>query len=262
MKFAAVVQREFQEHVRNRKLIFLLMIIFGGILMALYTEVGPTANSTNVMDPFFELFAVLCPIIGIFAAMDSVVGEKERGTLELILSKPISRLTLLYGKFVNYLIIILPLLMIELIGAYFWSQASGLSSQRWHLAMPPFSQWMAMVAILTSVAMYYTALTIFISLFARSTAVAGLVGILFMTPAHPVGGEFLRLTGLFFGIDSFTQVPMLFKFPLSIFSKYQKFAMTSPTDFAICVGSLLAITVFIMFVNGLVFDRQNVTFRL
>ncbi|MCX5779358.1 MAG: ABC transporter permease subunit [Firmicutes bacterium] len=262
MKFFAVVGREFQEHVRNYKLVLLLMVIFGGILMALYTEVGPTANSTNVLDPFFELFAVLCPIIGIFAAMDAVVGEKEKGTLELILSKPISRSTLLYGKFVNYLIIILPLLVAELTGAYFWSQASGLSSERWHLAMPPFSQWMAMVAILTAVAMYYTALTIFISLFAKSTAVAGLVGILFMTPAHPVGGEFLRQAGIFLGIDSFTQVPMPFKFGLSIFSKYQKFALTSTTDWAICVFSLLAITVFILFVSGQIFERQNVTFRL
>ena len=262
MKFFAVVGREFQEHVRNRKLIFLLMIIFGGILMALYTEVGPTANSTNVMDPFFELFAVLCPLIGIFAAMDSVVGEKERGTLELMLSKPIPRGTLLYGKFVNYLIIILPLLIFELIAAYYWAQISGLSAHRWHLAMPPLNQWMSMVAIVTVVAMYYTALTIFISLFAKSTAVAGLIGIVCMTPAHPVGGEFLRLTGLFFGIDIFTQVPLPFKFALSIFSKYQKFAITSPLDLAICIISLLAITIFILLISGLVFERQNVTFRL
>jgi ABC-type transport system involved in multi-copper enzyme maturation permease subunit len=63
VKFFSVVKREFQEHIRNRKLILLLMVIFGGILMALYTEVGPTANSTNVIDPFFELFAVCtaCP---------------------------------------------------------------------------------------------------------------------------------------------------------------------------------------------------------
>jgi len=262
VKFLAVVHREFQEHMRNRKLIFLLMVIFGGIIMALYTEVGPTANSTNVIDPFFELFAVLCPIIGIFAAMDSVVGEKEKGTLELILSKPISRGTLLYGKFVTYLLIILPLLIIELVAAYYWSEASGLSALRWHLAMPPLSHWMSMVAIVATVAMYYTALTIFISLFARSTAVAGLIGILFMTPAHPVGGEFLRLIGLFFGIESFTQVPMPIKFALSIFSKYQKFAITSPVDFAICIFSLLAITAFILFISGQIFERQNITFRL
>src|SRR5665647_1093395 len=90
-------------------------VYFGGILMALYTEVGPTANSKSVLDPFFELFAILCPLIGIFAAMDSVVGEKEKGTLELVLSKPISRTNLLFGKFVTYVLIIVPLLVAELV---------------------------------------------------------------------------------------------------------------------------------------------------
>lgn len=195
MKFLAVVQREFQENVRNYKFIFLVMFIFGGILMALYTEVGPTANSKSVLDPFFELFAILCPLIGIFAAMDSVVGEKEKGTLELVLSKPISRTSLLFGKFATYVLIIVPLLVAELVIAYFWAQYSGISTLRWQLPMPPFGQWMSMVGIVTMVSMYYVALTILISLFARSTATAGLMGVVFMAPAHPLGGEFLRIVG-------------------------------------------------------------------
>lgn len=138
MKITAVIQRELQENLRNYKTIFLLMFIFGGILMALYTEVGPTANSTNVLDPFFELFAVLCPLIGIFAAMDSLVGEKEKGTLELVLSKPLPRRTMLLGKFWAYVLLIVPLLVAELIAAYFWAQVSGISQYRWQLPMSPF----------------------------------------------------------------------------------------------------------------------------
>jgi ABC-type transport system involved in multi-copper enzyme maturation permease subunit len=79
LKTLAVMKRELQENLRNYKTVFLLMFIFGAILMALYTEVGPTANSKSVLDPFFELFAVLCPMIGILTAMDAVVGEKEKG---------------------------------------------------------------------------------------------------------------------------------------------------------------------------------------
>lgn len=261
MKLLSVAKRELVEHRRNWKLILLLMAVFGGIIMALYTEVGPTANSNNVLDPFFELFAILCPLIGIFAAMDAVVGEKERGTLELVLSKPLSRKTFLYGKFINYLIIILPLLIIELMAAYFYAQVTGISAYRWQLPMPPFAQWMSMVLILSMVTVYYTALTMFISLFARSTAVAGLIGVIFITPAHPLGGEFLRIAGMLTGISSFNQVPLPFKFCLSIFGKYQKFAMTSPNDFWICITSLLIITVLILVVSGWIFERQNITFR-
>ncbi len=261
MKLLIVAKRELLEHWRNWKLILLLMAVFGGIIMALYTEVGPTANSSSVLDPFFELFAILCPFIGIFAAMDSVVGEKERGTLELVLSKPVSRKTILYGKFINYLIIILPLLIIELIAAYYYAQLTGISTYRWQLPMPPFTQWMSMVLILSMVAVYYTALTMLISLFARSTAVAGLIGVVFITPAHPLGGEFLRIAGMLTGISSFDQVPIPFRFCLSIFGKYQKYAMTSTHDLWICVGSLFIIIVFILLISGWIFDRQNITFR-
>jgi len=261
MKIRAVIQREFQEHVRNYKLPFLILLILGGILMALYTEVGPTANSRNVLDPFFELFAVLCPLIGIFAAMDAVVGEKERGTLELVLSKPISRTTLLLGKFCNYLLIIVPLLVGELILAYYWAQISGISAYRWQLPMPPLGQWLAMVVILTAVCMYYVALTIFVSLFARSTAAAGLIGIVLMGPAHPLGGEILRRSLLVLGIQDLAELPVILKPVISIFEKYQKLGLSSIADFWIGVGSLLLITAGLLLLGGQIFERQNITFR-
>ena len=261
MKFLAVFKREMIEHWRDWKLLLLMAAVFGGILMALYTEVGPTANSSSVLDPFFELFAILCPIIGIFAAMDAVIGEKEKGTLELVLSKPIARSTLLLGKFATYLVIILPLLILELIGAYYWAQFTGISTVRWQLAMPPLSQWMSMVAILSLVAVYYTALTMFISLFSPSTPVTGLIGLVCLTPAHPLGGEFLRIAFLRVGFAGFNDVPLPLKIPLSVFGKYQKFAMTSPPDFWICTVSLLLITIVILLLSAAVFERQNVTFR-
>lgn len=261
MKIFIVFKRELVEHWRNWKLLLLLAAIFGGIIIALYTEVGPTANSTNVMDPFFELFAILCPIIGIFAAMDAVIGEKEKGTLELVLSKPITRSTILYGKFVTYLVIILPLLIFELIGAYYWAQFTGISAVRWQLPMPELSQWLAMVAILAMVAVYYTALTMFISLFSPNTTVTGLIGLVCITPAHPLGGEFLRIASMVVGFTGFNDVPLVLKLPLSIFGKYQKSAITSPQDFWICTGSLLIITIVILLMSTVVFERQNVTFK-
>jgi ABC-type transport system involved in multi-copper enzyme maturation permease subunit len=166
LKTLAVMKRELQENLRNYKTVFLLMFIFGAILMALYTEVGPTANSKSVLDPFFELFAVLCPMIGILTAMDAVVGEKEKGTMELVLSKPLPRRSLLLGKFMAYVVMIVPLLVAELIAAYFWAQVSGISQYRWQLLMPPFSQWMTMVAIVTCVSLLFLAITTLISMFA------------------------------------------------------------------------------------------------
>lgn len=261
MKIAAVIQHELQENLRNYKTIFLLMFIFGGILMALYTEVGPTANSTNVLDPFFELFAVLCPLIGIFAAMDAVVGEKEKGTLELVLSKPLPRRTLLLGKFWAYVLLIVPLLVAELIAAYFWAQISGISQYRWQHPMPPFSQWLTFITIVTCVSLLFIAITTLISMFAPSTATTGLAALVFMAPAHPLGGEFLRQVGLILHVEGFGGIPPAVKFFLSIFSKYQKYALTIPFDARLCCLSLLVMTVVVLLLSCWLFERQNVAFR-
>jgi ABC-type transport system involved in multi-copper enzyme maturation permease subunit len=261
VKITAVIQRELQENLRNYKTIFLLMFIFGGILMALYTEVGPTANSTNVLDPFFELFAVLCPLIGIFAAMDAVVGEKEKGTLELVLSKPLPRRSLILGKFWAYVLLIVPLLVTELIVAYFWAQISGISQNRWQLPMPPFSQWLTLVAIVACVSLLFVALTILISIFAPSTATTGLCALVFMAPAHPLGGEFLRQVGLLLNIEGFGGLPVWVKFFLSIFSKYQKYALTISSDARLCCLSLLVMTVAVLLISIWFFERHNVAFR-
>lgn len=127
--------------------------------------------------------------------------------------------------------------------------------------MPPFSQWMSMVAILSLVAVYYIALTMLISMLAWSTATTALAGIICMSPAHPVGGEILRIIGSMVGIDTFPAVPWLIRPALSIFGHYQKFALTSYADFWLCCASLLAITIFLLFIGRLIFARQNVAYR-
>lgn len=261
MKTLTVMRRELQENWRSYKTAFLLLFIFGAILMALYTEVGPTANSESVLDPFFELFAVLCPMIGILTAMDAVVGEKEKGTLELVLSKPLPRRSLLLGKFMAYVVMIVPLLVGELAAAYFWAQASGISEHRWQLDMPPLRQWLTLIAIVTCVALLYLALTTLISMLAPTTATTALCALVFMAPAHPLGGEFLSQVGLRLQIDSFAGLPVLVKFPLSVFSKYQKFALNDPAEARLVIISLLIMTVLVLLIASLVFERQNVAFR-
>lgn len=261
MKTMAVMQRELQENWRSYKTAFLLMFIFGGILMALYTEVGPTANSASVLDPFFELFAVLCPMIGILTAVDAVVGEKEKGTLELVLSKPLPRRSLLLGKFMAYVVMVVPLLVGELVAAYFWAQASGISQYRWQLAMPPFGQWLTLIAIVTCVALLFLALTTLISMLAPTTATTALCALVFMAPAHPLGGEFLRQVGLRLHIDSFADLPVVVKFFLSVFSKFQKFALADPAEARLVIVSLLIMTALVLLTASLVFERQNVAFR-
>ncbi len=261
MKILAVLNKEFMEHVRSSKLIFLIILIFGGIIMALYTEVGPTADSKNVIGPFFELFTVLCPLIAVLAAMDSITGEREKGALDLVLTKPVPRTSILLGKYINYILIIIPLLILELALAYYYAQWTGISTYRWNLPMPPLSEWLSMVTILTFVTMYYLALMIFISLFARSTATAGIIGVLLMAPSHPLGNEILNRFLMVLQISDISLAPLPLKFAMSIFAGYQRLAISSGSDFFICIISLLVMTLFLLFVSSKVFEKQDITFK-
>jgi uncharacterized membrane protein len=82
-----------------------------------------------------------------------------------------------------------------------------------------------------------------------------------MAPAHPLGGEFLRQVGLALHIQGFGGLPMGVKFFLSIFSKYQKYALTIPSEAWLCCLSLLVMTVVVLLLSSWLFERQNVAFR-
>ena len=65
---------------------------------------------------------LLCMIGGMYPAMDLTAGEKERGTMETILSSPISRLDLVLGKFFLVLTatLVTAALSVTSMGVSFW----------------------------------------------------------------------------------------------------------------------------------------------
>lgn len=257
MKFLAVLKKELREQMRNRKLFFVVLFIIFGVFMVLYKDIGPTEESSTVLEAFFDTFHMLCPFIAILMAMDAIVGEKGRGTLELVLSKPLSRTTLLVGKFATYALAMVPLIVIELILAYYWAQVSGISTSRWQVPMPPISQWLIMIAILSSLCMLYIVVAIFVSLYARSTASSGLISMIAILPGSPAGDAILKSLGW----TDFGKLALPFKIIASVFDGYQKYALYSAFDFVICVSSLLLLTVVLLLIAGWLFEKQDIAFR-
>lgn len=257
MKFVAVLQKEMRDQVRNRKLLFATLFVVGVAYLAMYTEAGPTENSSSVLDAMFDLFRMFCPILGILLGMDAVVGEKERGTLDLVLTKPLSRTTLLLGKFAAYVLALVPLLAVELILVYYWAQVSGISADRWKLPMPPLSQWLSMVVILCLLTTLYIAVSILVSLYARSTTTGALMSMTTIMPSSPMGTEVLKWVGW----TDVGDLALPLKVVISVFEKYQEFALASPTDFWICTFSLLSLTVVLLLIAGWRFRKQDTTFR-
>jgi ABC-2 type transport system permease protein len=147
------------------------------LFLRLFTRGGPL--------PLVALLSFLVPLIAIGLGFDSVNGEHNRRTLSRILSQPIYRDALLFGKFVAGLFT----LSISLI--VLWLLVIGLGLVG--LGVPPNSEEMARALVLLVVTIAYAgfwfALALLCSVVFRSAATAALVALglwLFLTILWPL----------------------------------------------------------------------------
>lgn len=100
----ALAGKEFRDRLRNRwvlavavvfALFSLLIAYFGG---AQSGEVGFRGIGVTVAS-LTSLAIYLVPLIALLLGFDAIVGERERGTLDLLLSLPITRAEVLLGKY-------------------------------------------------------------------------------------------------------------------------------------------------------------------
>jgi len=255
VKFLTVFQKELREQVRNRKLLFVVLFILFGAFMALYTDVPLTEDSNSVLEAMFGFFHQFCAMIGVMVAFDAIIGEKERGTLELVLSKPLSRAALLLGKFASYALATVLPLVIELILVYYWARVVGVA--RWQSPLPPMSKWLAMIAIVSLVCVFHIAITLIVSLYARSTASSALISMISILPGSPAGTGLLE----WLGWTNFGTLPLPFKAMSVLTSDYQWYALLhGAPDFWIVVSLLLLLAVGLLLVAGRLFEKQDIAF--
>ncbi|MCY4237795.1 MAG: ABC transporter permease subunit [Rhodospirillaceae bacterium] len=108
---AAIAGREFREGIRNRWVLGATLILT--VLSVTLAFLGSTPAGTVRASPLAvtvvslsSLSIFLVPLIALFLSFDGITGESERGTLLLLLSYPISRRTIVIGKFIGYAAII------------------------------------------------------------------------------------------------------------------------------------------------------------
>lgn len=103
---AAVAGKEFRDRIRNRWVlavagvftVFSLAIAwFGG---AQQGTVGLQSAEATIAS-LVSLVVYLIPLIALLLGFDAVVGERERGSLDLLLALPITRGELLLGKYLG-----------------------------------------------------------------------------------------------------------------------------------------------------------------
>lgn len=101
-----IAAKEFRDRVRNRWVVAVALIFaLFALAIALFGasqqgEVGFRSIDVTVAS-LVSLVIYLVPLIALILGYDAIVGERERGSLELMLSMPITRFEILLGKYLG-----------------------------------------------------------------------------------------------------------------------------------------------------------------
>ena len=101
-----IAYKEFRDHVRSRWVLAVALIftVFALVIAYFGTAQEGTVGFRGMDVTIVSLTSLaiyLVPLIALLLGYDSIVGERERGSLDLLLTMPITRLELLLGKYLG-----------------------------------------------------------------------------------------------------------------------------------------------------------------
>ncbi len=105
-QIGTIAQKEFWDRIRNRWVLAVTAIfIFFALVIAYFgaSQEGVVGFSSIELTiaSLVSLAIYLVPLIALILGYDAIVGERERGSLDLLLALPITRFELLLGKYVG-----------------------------------------------------------------------------------------------------------------------------------------------------------------
>ncbi|GGD37593.1 ABC transporter permease subunit [Aureimonas glaciei] len=111
MNIWIMARKEIQEGLRNRWVLATTLLLATLALTLSFLGSAPTGNvGVDQLDivivSLSSLTIFLVPLIALLLSHDAIVGEWERGTLLLLLSYPLGRRQVVFGKFLGHLIIL------------------------------------------------------------------------------------------------------------------------------------------------------------
>lgn len=101
-----VAAKEFRDRIRNRWVLSVTVVLTAFALVIAYfgaAQQGSVGfrNIEVTIASLVSLAIYLLPLIALILGFDAIVGERERGSLDLLLSLPITRFELLLGKYLG-----------------------------------------------------------------------------------------------------------------------------------------------------------------
>lgn len=102
MSLLAVARKDFEDAIRSRWLIglsLLFVLLFAGTSYLFRPAPGETQSASVVLSILGQLFVgTLVPLLGLVVGYNAISGERESGSLKLLLSLPHTRIDVVFGK--------------------------------------------------------------------------------------------------------------------------------------------------------------------
>jgi len=101
-----IAGKEFRDRIRNRWVLAIAVVFAAFALVIAYfgTAQQGTVGFRSIeitIASLVSLVIYLIPLIALILGFDAIVGERERGSLDLLLSMPMTRLELILGKYLG-----------------------------------------------------------------------------------------------------------------------------------------------------------------
>jgi Cu-processing system permease protein len=111
MNVLIVAAKEVHQAVRNRWVLAATLLMASLALSLAFLGSAPTGTvGVRALDvvvvSLSSLTIFLVPLIALLISHDAIVGDMERGTMLLLLSYPVARWQVLFGKFLGHLIVL------------------------------------------------------------------------------------------------------------------------------------------------------------
>lgn len=117
----AIIKKEYRDAIRNRWLIIISSIFFILSIVISYfgisgKEIGFHGIKDTVMT-LISLISFLVPIISIMLGYGSIINEREKGSLNVLLSYPLTRAEVFIGKYFGLSMVLLTTIFVGFGGA-------------------------------------------------------------------------------------------------------------------------------------------------
>ena len=175
----SVRSREFKDYVEgclaaaNNEAISRLMRDTGAFIMVLDPRTTaldqPEARQTLPLPVLVPLILILMTITGaVYPAIDLTAGERERGTLEILVAAPIPRLGLLFAKYLSVVTVAVLTAVVNLVSMTVTLGLSGLGPLIFGGAGPRLLVVVQVFLLLLLFAAFFSAVLLAVTSFARS----------------------------------------------------------------------------------------------